>query len=39
MVGGKIEDLEEIKQYLNCYCRDIQYMGENGSGQHTKMAN
>eukprot|EP00347_Sterkiella_histriomuscorum_P007335 403349345 len=39
MVGGDIEILDEIQQYLKCYTQAIQHMGIAGCGQHTKMCN
>ncbi|UUX34194.1 NAD(P)-dependent oxidoreductase [Fundicoccus culcitae] len=39
MVGGKKETFDQAKQILDCFSAKVTYMGEAGSGQHTKMAN
>ena len=39
MVGGMQEALAIAKPFLECMGKNITYLGEAGSGQHTKMVN
>ena len=39
MVGGEKADFEEVRPLLSCMGTGLHYMGQAGSGQHTKMAN
>jgi len=39
MVGGDADDMDKVRPVLNSYCRAITYIGQNGAGQMTKMAN
>ena len=39
MVGGEKADFEEVRPLLACMGTALHYMGQAGSGQHTKAAN
>ena len=39
MCGGKESDVDAIRPLLSHYSQSIEWMGEAGSGQHTKAAN
>lgn len=39
MVGGEEADFEEVRPLLACMGTGLHYMGQAGSGQHTKAAN
>ena len=39
MVGGEKDDFEEVRPLLACMGTGLHYMGQAGSGQHTKAAN
>ena len=39
MVGGEKADFEEVRPLLSCMGTGLHYMGQAGSGQHTKAAN
>jgi 3-hydroxyisobutyrate dehydrogenase-like beta-hydroxyacid dehydrogenase len=39
MVGGDLEDFEEVKPLFECMGKNIVYLGPAGNGQHTKAAN
>jgi 3-hydroxyisobutyrate dehydrogenase len=37
MVGGDAPALEKVRQYLSCYCKDIQHIGGPGEGLASKL--
>jgi 3-hydroxyisobutyrate dehydrogenase len=37
IVGGDAAVIEEVRQYLNCYCKDIQHIGGPGDGLVSKL--
>ena len=39
MAGGSMEVLEESKELINAYSKNVTYMGESGKGQLAKMVN
>ncbi len=39
MVGGDLQDFEEVKPLFECMGKNIVYLGPAGNGQHTKAAN
>lgn len=39
MVGGDHNKFDHVKALLECYCKNITYIGSSGSGQIAKMAN
>ena len=39
MVGGDKKTFDEVIHLFQCMGTNIKYMGESGSGQHTKMVN
>lgn len=39
MVGGSKKDFDEADEYFKLLGKQINYIGESGSGQHCKMAN
>ncbi len=39
MVGGRDEDLQHVRPYLDAYAQRITLMGANGAGQTTKLCN
>ncbi len=39
MVGGQMQDLQQVTPAMQCYSKNITLMGKNGAGQLTKMVN
>lgn len=39
MVGGDLQDFEEVRPLFECMGKNIVYLGPAGNGQHTKAAN
>ena len=39
MVGGDLQDFEEVKPLFECMGKNIVFLGPAGNGQHTKAAN